>query len=65
MDLRGFEEQNWDAAVSVKAGLELGEADPGRRRVRVLAEYYDGFSPFGQFFRTDIRYAGAGIYFGF
>lgn len=64
-DLRGIEEQNWKAAKSVKAGLELGQADPGRRRVRVLAEYYDGFSPFGQFFSTDIHYVGVGVYFGF
>lgn len=65
LDLRSIEEQNWSTALSAKLGLELGQADPGRRRVRVLAEYYDGFSPFGQFFRTDIRYAGVGVYFGF
>jgi hypothetical protein len=65
IDLRSIEEQNWKTAKSVKIGLELGQADPGRRRVRVLAEYYDGFSPFGQFFRTDIHYYGVGVYFGF
>lgn len=59
------EEQDWEVAVSVKLGLELGQADPGRRRVRVMAEYYDGFSPFGQFFNTEIKYAGVGVYFGF
>jgi hypothetical protein len=64
-DLRAFEEENWKAAKSLKMGLELGEADPGRRRVRLLAEYYDGPSPFGQFFQTDIKYVGAGLYFGF
>ena len=65
VDLRSFEEQDWDVGVSVKAGIELGQADPGRRRIRILAEYYDGFSPFGQFFDTEIRYAGVGVYFGF
>jgi len=64
-DLRAVEEQNWRVARSLKIGLELGEADPGRRRVRLLAEYYVGPSPFGQFFQTDIRYVGAGLYFGF
>lgn len=64
-DLRAFEEQNWKVSRSLKLGLELGEADSGRRRVRLLAEYYDGPSPFGQFFQTDIRYIGAGLYFGF
>ena len=65
IDWRSFEEQDWNVATSVKAGIELGQADPGRRRIRVLAEYYDGFSPFGQFFDTEIRYAGIGVYFGF
>jgi hypothetical protein len=64
-DLRASEEQNWKVARSLKMGVELGEADPSRRRVRLLAEYYDGPSPFGQFFQTDIRYVGAGLYFGF
>lgn len=64
-DLRAFEEEDWKGAKSLKIGLELGEADPGRRRLRLLAEYYDGPSPFGQFFQTDIHYVGAGLYFGF
>lgn len=64
-DLRAFQEESWKAAKSLKIGVELGEADPGRRRVRLLAEYYDGPSPFGQFFQTDIHYVGAGLYFGF
>lgn len=63
--LRSSEEQNWRTSTSAKIGLELGQADPGRRRVRILAEYYDGFSQFGQFFDTEIRYAGVGVYFGF
>ncbi len=63
--LHSAEELNWRTARSAKIGLELGQADPGRRRVRVMAEFYDGFSPFGQFFNTDVRYAGVGVYFGF
>lgn len=65
VDLRSVEEQNWRTARSIEIGLELGQADPGRRHMRVMAEYYAGFSPFGQFFVTDIHYAGVGVYFGF
>lgn len=65
IDLRSVEELNWRTARSVKVGLELGQADPGRRRVRILAEHYRGASPFGQFFNTEIRYSGIGLYFGF
>lgn len=66
LDVRFIEEQDWETGVSLKAGFELGPPDPGRRNVRLMLEAYDGFAPFGQFFRTDdIRYVGAGIYFGF
>ncbi len=65
VDLKSYQEQHWNVARSIKAGLELGQADPGRRRVRVLAEYYAGSSPFGQFFESNIHYAGVGVYFGF
>ncbi|BAU47354.1 hypothetical protein SVA_0775 [Sulfurifustis variabilis] len=66
LDVRILEEEDWETGVSLKAGFELGPPDPGRRNVRLMLEAYDGFAPFGQFFRTDdIRYYGAGIYFGF
>lgn len=66
IDVRFIEEQDWETGVSFKAGFELGPPDPGRRNVRIMLEAYDGFAPFGQFFRTDdIRYYGAGLYFGF
>jgi Protein of unknown function (DUF1207) len=64
-DVHSFQEEDWNTARSLKIGLELGEADAGRRHVRLMAEHYTGFSTFGQFFRTEIRYTGVGIYFGF
>ncbi|MBN2372139.1 MAG: DUF1207 domain-containing protein [Vicinamibacteria bacterium] len=35
------------------------------REVRILAEFFQGFSPFGQFFNQKIRSAGVGIHLGF
>jgi hypothetical protein len=51
--------------VSVKAGLEMGKPALRDRHVRLLAEFYDGYSPYGQFFDDKIRYWGAGVYVGF
>lgn len=51
--------------VSVKAGLEMGKPALRDRHVRLLAEFYDGYSPYGQFFDEKIRYWGAGVYVGF
>jgi hypothetical protein len=52
--------------VSVRAGFEFArpnELEVGSRRWSVLAEYYDGPSPFGQFFRTKVRLTGIGVHF--
>lgn len=51
--------------VSIKAGVEVGKAFPRNRRIRLLAEFYNGYSPFGQFFDQKTQYAGLGFYIGF
>lgn len=53
-------------AVSVKAGFEFGrprESEVAGRRWSLLAEYYDGPSPYGQFHREKVRLTGIGFYF--
>lgn len=64
-DVKSWGEQDWNANTSLKAGIEFGAAQPGRRRLRVVAEAYDGFSPHGQFYEDEIRYYGLGVYLGF
>jgi hypothetical protein len=52
--------------LSVRAGFEFGrpgEAEVGSRRWSILAEYYDGPSPYGQFHRQKVRLTGIGFYF--
>jgi len=52
--------------VSVRAGFEFGrprEAEVGSRRWSLLAEYYDGPSPYGQFHRDKVQLTGLGFYF--
>jgi hypothetical protein len=52
--------------VSVRAGFEFGrprEAEVGSRRWSLLAEYYDGPSPYGQFHRQEVRLTGIGFHF--
>lgn len=65
IDLKSFEEHNWSLDVSYKAGFEFGSPEPGQRRIRILAECFDGFSPHGQFYDVEITYYGLGIYFDF
>jgi hypothetical protein len=51
--------------VSVKAGVEMGKPALRDRHLRLLLEFYDGYSPYGQFFNEKMRYWGAGVYVGF
>lgn len=60
------EQQDWDPAVSVRAGLEVDrprDTDPPGRRWGLFFEGYDGPSPYGQFFRREVRSYGVGIHF--
>jgi hypothetical protein len=66
-DVKSSEEQDWDPAISTRAGLEYdraGGGDATARRWGIYAEFYTGPSPYGQFFREKVRLAGFGIHFG-
>jgi hypothetical protein len=65
-DVKASEQQDWKPGVSVRTGFEFDrprDSDPPGRRWGLLFEAYDGPSPYGQFFRRDVRYYGAGIHF--
>ena len=65
VDMKSFEEHNWAIDTSVKAGLEFGHPNPGQRRLRVMALWYKGFDPRGQFYINRVEYYGMGISLGF
>jgi hypothetical protein len=67
VDLKAAEELDWDVGVSARAGLEFGPGtDPSHRtrRLSLLGEYYNGPSPYGQFFLDQVAYYGVGIHLG-
>jgi hypothetical protein len=67
LDVKSVEELNWPIAWSARAGFEIGRsrlAEHPSRRLMILGEYYDGPSPYGQFFREDVSYYGVGLHFG-
>lgn len=66
-DVKSSEEQDWEPAISARAGLEYDRApgsDVTARRWGIFAEFYNGPSPYGQFFREKVRLLGVGIHFG-
>lgn len=53
------EEQNWTGNQSYQLGLAIHKF--GDRELRLMTEYYTGFSPNGQFFEERIHYYGIGL----
>ena len=64
-DMKALEEHDWAVDSSVKVGLEFGHPNPGQRRLRLMAEYYNGFDPHGQFYVNEVEYYGLGVSLGF
>jgi Protein of unknown function (DUF1207) len=66
VDVKSTEQQDWRPAWSVRAGFEFAWSRSPEHPLRVwslLAEYYDGPSPYGQFFLDSTQYFGAGFHF--
>jgi hypothetical protein len=65
VDMKSLEEHKWAVDISAKAGLEFGNPNPGQRRLRLMAEWYKGFDPHGQFYKRKVEYYGLGLSLGF
>ncbi len=62
-DLQVNQEQNWHMNGSYQVGFAFGGQQG--REVRLMLEYYRGFSPNGQFYTDKLHYTGLGAYFDF
>jgi hypothetical protein len=65
VDMKSFDEHKWAIDTSVKAGLEFGQPNPWRRRLRLMAQWYKGYDPRGQFYNNKIETYGLGLSLGF
>jgi opacity protein-like surface antigen len=61
-DFQANERSNWRVASSVMAGLQFENARIGDRRLQVLAEYFSGPSPNGQFYIQNTEWFGLGVH---
>jgi hypothetical protein len=65
-DLKVIEQLDWQWASSARAGIEIARVpNPGHppRVLALLAHWYEGPAPYGQFYRDNIRFLGAGLHF--
>ena len=65
VDWKSYEEHAWAKDTSVKVGLEFGRPNPGQRRLRLMAEWYRGYDPRGQFYMNRVEYYGLNVSLGF
>lgn len=66
VDVKSSEQQEWKPGLSARAGVEIAwwrHADHPPRLTSVVLEFYDGPSPYGQFFLESTRYFGTGVQF--
>ncbi len=67
VDAKRWEQNDWKLQLSVKAGLEFApqhKSNMVNRRWSLLLEYYDGPSPYGQFYTNDVSYWGMSLQLG-
>jgi hypothetical protein len=63
VDLQYREQNDWNADLSVRAGVQFEKLPIYDRRIQVLLEYFNGHSPNGQFYRDKVEYVGIGLHF--
>lgn len=65
VDLQMREESDWRVDASVRGGVQIEHPTLKRSRLQILAEFYSGRSPNGQFYDRRIRSLGLGVHLGF
>jgi hypothetical protein len=55
-DLKSYDQNNWSTDVSARAGVEFEKFQVLRRKLQILAVYYNGYTPSGQFYTDRVKY---------
>ncbi|MBX3304304.1 MAG: DUF1207 domain-containing protein [Nitrospira sp.] len=64
-DFQSNERSQWAIAQSIMAGLRFENARIGNRQLQLLAQYFAGPSPDGQFYTQHSHWFGVGLHFYF
>lgn len=65
VDIKNEQENDWRANVSLRAGIQFDSVQILGRSLQLLFEYFNGYSPNGQFYNRQIEYVGLGAHFHF
>lgn len=64
-DIKHFDENNWSTDISARAGVEFDNLQVLGRKLQILVEYFNGYTPSGQFYKDKVEYVGLGAHFYF
>ena len=64
-DIKHFDENNWSADISARAGVEFNNLQVLDRKLQILVEYFNGYTPTGQFYKDKVEYIGLGAHYHF
>lgn len=62
LDTQANERSDWKLATTLMAGFQFEDAKIGDRKIQLLAEYFSGPSPNGQFYTRTTRWFGLGLH---
>ncbi len=62
VDLQNRQQNDWATDLSVRAGLQFEGVQVLGRKLQIMIEYFNGYSPNGQFYRNRINYIGIGAH---
>jgi hypothetical protein len=65
VDCKQRQENDWGLDASVRAGVVFEDVGRQSQRLAVLLEWYDGYSPNGQFYTDRVQFLGLGVHFYF
>ena len=62
LDVQHREQNDWNTDLSLRAGIQFENVPFFDRKLQLMLEYFNGYSPNGQFYRDKIEYLGLGIH---
>jgi len=65
LDVQNHQENEWRADVSARAGIQFESLQVLGRNLQLLVQYFNGYSPNGQFYKEKVEYVGLGVHFHF
>ncbi len=64
-DIKNYDQNNWSADISARAGVEFDNTKILGRKLQLMVEYFNGYSPSGQFYKDKVEYVGLGAHYHF